>query len=112
MTDHEANPKSSQMDDNAANSRTPDEYGDTGSDVKSVDAESIVSHDESRRALEWQVEEWKGKHQRALADYQNLSRRSRDNESEALRQGVREVAAAMVTVLDHFEMALNQDLSK
>lgn len=97
---------------NPSTNTSPDEFGDTGADVKSVDPESIVSHDESRRALESQVEEWKGKHQRALADYQNLSRRSRDNESEALRQGVREVASAMVTVLDHFEMALNQDLSK
>lgn len=94
------------------NPPTADEYGDAGADVRSVDPESIVSHEDSLRALESQVEEWKGKHQRALADYQNLSRRSRDNESEALRQGVREVAGSMVTVLDHFEMALNQDLSK
>ncbi len=89
-----------------------DDFGDTGADVKNIDPESIVAHEESLRALESQVEEWKGKHQRALADYQNLSRRSRENESEAERQGARGVAAAMVTVLDHFEMALNQDLSK
>lgn len=110
MNHHETNRKPPNADGDGAN--LPDEFGDHGADVRNVDPESIVSHEESMRALESQVEEWKGKHQRALADYQNLSRRSRDNESDALRQGVREVAGAMVTVLDHFEMALNQDLSK
>lgn len=97
---------------NNADPMPPDEFADRGGDVRGVDPESIVAHEESLRALETQVEEWKGKHQRALADYQNLSRRSRENECEAERQGARGVAAAMVTVLDHFEMALNQDLSK
>lgn len=89
-----------------------DEFGDTGADVRQVDPESIVSHDDAIRKLEAELAEWKQRHQRALADYQNLSRRSRENENEAQRQGIKDVASAMVTVLDHFEMALNQDMSK
>ncbi len=89
-----------------------DEFGDTGADVRQVDPESIVSHGDAVRKLEAELAEWKQRHQRALADYQNLSRRSRENENEAQRQGVKDVASAMVTVLDHFEMALNQDMSR
>lgn len=107
MTDPHAKPGPSETPHDSA-----DEYGDTGADVRHVDPESIVSHEGVIQRLEAEVTEWKQRHQRAVADYQNLSRRSRDNECEAQRQGVKDVAAAMVTVLDHLEMALLQDMTK
>lgn len=91
---------------------TPDEFGDTGADVRQVDPDALASYSDRVGRLEQELDDWKQRHQRALADYQNLSRRSRENECEAQRQGVKEVASAMVTVLDHFDMALNQDMAK
>lgn len=104
MSEHEPKP--------SASTPPPDEFGDIGGDVRQFDPEQVVSHEAEIQRLSGELEEWKVRHQRAIADYQNLSRRSRENETEAQRQGVREVAGSMVTVLDHFEMALNQDLSK
>ncbi|MEQ9616411.1 MAG: nucleotide exchange factor GrpE [Phycisphaerales bacterium] len=62
--------------------------------------------------LRVQVEEWKNKYQRALADYQNFQQRSMKNEAEARRQGVVSVAESLMTVLDNFDLALAGDPSK
>jgi len=59
--------------------------------------------------LRMQVEEWKGKYQRALADYQNFQQRSAKNEQEARRQGVVSVATSLMPVLDNFDLALAGD---
>lgn len=49
---------------------------------------------------------------RAVADAQNVARRARDEVTEARRQGVTSVSRDVITALDHFDMALSQDLSK
>lgn len=49
---------------------------------------------------------------RAVADAQNVARRARDEVAEARRQGVTGVCRDVITALDHFDMALSQDLSK
>ncbi|MFN0131573.1 MAG: nucleotide exchange factor GrpE [Phycisphaerales bacterium] len=49
------------------------------------------------------------KYLRALADNHNLGRRAASNEREAKQQGITSVALNVVTVLDHFDLALAQD---
>jgi len=52
------------------------------------------------------------KYLRTLADYQNSQRRAVSNEREAKQQGVTSVVLNVVTVLDHFDLALAQDPAK
>jgi len=61
--------------------------------------------------LAQELEGWKNKYQRALADYQNFQQRSIKNEAEARKQGVRSVAESLVPVLDNFDLALAGDPS-
>lgn len=49
---------------------------------------------------------------RTLADYQNSQRRALQNERDAKSQGVKSVVLNILTVLDHFDLALNVDTSK
>ncbi|MCA9291357.1 MAG: nucleotide exchange factor GrpE [Phycisphaerales bacterium] len=46
--------------------------------------------------------------QRALADYANFQRRSRENEARALTLGATGVVRSVLDVADHFELILNQ----
>lgn len=48
----------------------------------------------------------------ALADFANYQRRAIANEQVARQQGAGAVAMSVVNVIDHFDIALNQDLSK
>ena len=64
--------------------------------------------DDARR----EAEELRDKNLRLLADYQNSQRRAISNEQEARRQGVAAVAQSMIGAIDHFDLALAQDLSK
>jgi molecular chaperone GrpE len=52
------------------------------------------------------------KYIRTLADYQNSQRRASLNEREAKAQGIRGVVLNILTVLDHFDLALGVDTSK
>lgn len=49
---------------------------------------------------------------RAMADFQNYQKRSLMNESIAKASGVAGVVTGVVTVLDHFDLALQQDITK
>jgi len=46
---------------------------------------------------------------RALADFKNYQRRSAENESRAAVSGATRVMKALLPVIDHFELALQQD---
>ena len=73
--------------------------------------DDALSHDEQRIAeLEIQVNELTDKYQRALADFQNYQRRSLQNERAERQQGVRDVLQSLLGVLDHFDLALAQDV--
>ena len=50
--------------------------------------------------------------QRALADFANYQRRASQNEQQAVRSGEADVVRSMLAVLDHFNLALDQDKSK
>lgn len=87
--------------------------GDAGGPIGDVDPEEIIAHTERLRALEdrlrAEIDEWKSKYQRALADFTNYQRRSIENEREARRQGVISVVQGLLGVLDNFDLALRTD---
>lgn len=89
-----------------------DEYGDAGGPIGEVDPEEIVAHEDRAAELQAQVEEWKAKYQRSLADFQNYQRRAVENEREARRQGVTSVVSNLLAVLDNFDLALKNDPAK
>lgn len=49
---------------------------------------------------------------RTMADYQNFQKRAANNEIEARRQGITGTIAALLPVMDNFDLALSQDVSK
>lgn len=57
-------------------------------------------------------DEMEAKYQRALADYQNAQRRFSTDMAAAREAGVERVLGSLIPVLDHFDMALNQDPEK
>jgi len=62
--------------------------------------------------LEAQLAEANSRALRVMADFQNYQRRSLQNEAQAKAFGVAGVVERIITVLDHFDMAINQDASK
>lgn len=62
--------------------------------------------------LRRQLDELNSKYLRTLADYQNSQRRAAANENEARQQGITGVVRAVLTVMDHFDLALSQDMSR
>lgn len=62
--------------------------------------------------LEQDLAEANSRALRAMADFQNYQKRSLMNESIAKASGVAGVVTGVVTVLDHFDLALQQDMSK
>lgn len=55
--------------------------------------------------LQKQIEEWKGKYLRALADYQNLEKRSREEKAEIRGFAAETVLIKLLPVVDTFERA-------
>jgi molecular chaperone GrpE len=49
---------------------------------------------------------------RSLADFQNFQKRAANNEVEARRQGITGTINALLPVMDNFDLALGQDVSK
>ena len=62
--------------------------------------------------LEAKLAEAEAARLRALADFQNYQRRALSNEQEAKVQGRTAVVQSLLTLLDHFDIALSQDHSK
>jgi len=63
-------------------------------------------------ALEAQLREANSRALRALADFQNFQRRAAQNEVVARQQGTGVLAMGVVAVLDTFDLALAQDMSR
>jgi len=68
-------------------------------------AEERIAH------LEAEVQEANLRALRAVADHQNFVKRSIQNEQVARQRGIATVVQNIVNVLDHFDLALNHDLS-
>ena len=76
--------------------------------------ESIEQIELSEEAARF-VEDLKGEldeaisaRQRALADFANYQRRAVENESRARKSGIAQAVRSIIPVLDHFDLALNQ----
>lgn len=63
-------------------------------------------------ALRRERDEFKDKHLRALADLQNYRRRADLNAQQARDLQLMDIARALVTVMDHFDRALEVDPAK
>lgn len=74
-------------------------------DEPRMSREAAAVLDELKAELDLAVEARK----RALADFANYQRRAFDNEQRAARDGTAAVARSLLGVLDHFDLALNQD---
>lgn len=61
--------------------------------------------DEALEKLSLETEEWKGKYLRAIADYQNLERRTRDEKQEARQFASEILLTRLFPVIDTFERA-------
>lgn len=57
-------------------------------------------------------DDFRSRYQRALADYQNTQRRLQSDMAAAREAGVERVLASILPVLDHFDLALDQDPAK
>lgn len=62
--------------------------------------------------LREQLAQAQGDYQRVLADFANYQRRSLQNEQAAKIDGAGRVASDVVSAIDHFDLALLQDLAK
>ena len=58
--------------------------------------------DKSEEQVKREVEEWKNKYLRALADYQNLEKRSRAEKEEAWKFGSETILNRLLPVIDTF----------
>jgi len=58
-----------------------------------------------------ELEDAKGRSLRVMADYNNYQRRALQNERVARIEGAADVVKSVVGIIDHFDVALNADLS-
>jgi molecular chaperone GrpE len=59
--------------------------------------------------LEHELEQARGRSVRLMADFQNYQRRAQSNEITARQLGEQSVAMSVVSVLDHFDMAMKHN---
>lgn len=59
--------------------------------------------EENTEKLKQEIEEWKGKYLRALADYQNLEKRVGEKRQEVTRYAAQELIVKLLNVLDTLE---------
>jgi len=67
------------------------------------------AQDDQLAALKAALDEATSARLRLLADYQNFQRRSMNNERLQFSEGVARAMGGVVNVIDHFDMALQQD---
>lgn len=88
-----------------------DDKNDSGMDM-SDEVESAAQLGERVEKLEAELAEANSKYLRLAADFQNSQRRAIQSEQQAKLQGMTSVTASVLTVLDHFDLALTVDPSK
>ncbi len=84
----------------------------TGSDPLTEDIETRGEAATLLAELKGELEKAVEARQRALADFANYQRRASQNEQQAVRSGEAGVVRSMLAVLDHFDLALDQDKSQ
>lgn len=76
------------------------------------DPESNLALQEKVAKLEAELAEANSRALRTMADFQNYQKRSYTNEQIARATGAAGVVQGVVTVIDHFDLALQQDTGK
>ncbi len=97
-----------QPDDQPVEHVIPDTPSPEGGD-------EVTGLDETQSQIESlrsELADLNARHLRTIADYQNSQRRAAANEREAKQQGMTSVIQNVLTVLDHFDLALGVDPSK
>ncbi len=89
----------------------PVDRGEESPEIPVLDAELDAAQQQIVK-LQAERDDLNQRYLRTLADYQNSQRRALSNEKEAKQQGITSVVLNALTVLDHFDLALNQDPSK
>lgn len=87
----------------------------TPEDEKNEPAPEVENNDEADdelTALRRERDDFESKYLRAAADLQNYARRSQQNVADARDQQLMDVARALLTVLDHFDLAMQVDPEK
>src|SRR5438045_9593891 len=102
--------KDKNKQDEPAPTRGGDSCGDE-CDCSGSDAGAGAASGEVQQ-LKQQIEELNSKYLRTVADYQNVARRSVKDAEDARYQGMKSVVQNILTVLDHFDLALSQDMKK
>lgn len=78
-------------------------------DAQREDASALgLEGGERMRQLEAERDEALAKYKRALADFQNFQRRSTTNEQMARQRGMADVLRAILTPLEHLDLAVSQ----
>jgi molecular chaperone GrpE len=96
-------PKRQQADDSQQESAVADSGGvSAGSDLPDEVSEFID-------ALEKERDDALAARQRAMADFLNFQKRAQENESRAGQDGSASVVRSLLPVLDHLDIALDQD---
>lgn len=79
-------------------------------DVQEIELEMSQEAADYVQQLQAQLDEAIAARQRAQADFSNYQRRAMENEQRALTTGSIRVIHALLPVLDHFDLSLNQEL--
>jgi len=78
-------------------------------EIQHEDPAADASEEDPISQLERERDEARDRYKRALADYQNYQRRALINEREAREEGLAAALQSMLSVIDHFDLALKQD---
>ncbi len=78
------------------------------SDSLPADGDARGGGDDLLRQLQAELDEAVEARKRALADFKNYQRRASDNEHRASQMATARFVRAIMPVLDHFDLALNQ----
>lgn len=100
------------MSDYPASGATPADQSPESADHAGSDNPAGVQASQIEAELRAQIDDAHRKYMRSLADFQNFQRRALMNEQEARVQGRTGVVQSVLTVIDHFDLALGQDPSK
>lgn len=93
----------------------PSDLDDPSEGAEAIDAAEAEATGEEMHLLKQLQDERDDLEQRLMrvsADYQNFARRAHQNVESAAQQKLMDVARALVTVLDHFDRALDADAQK
>jgi molecular chaperone GrpE len=87
----------------------PDQPQPLAPDPTPTGAETAPALEQQVAGLQGELDDLQARLLRATADYQNLGRRAQRDVAEARQQQLVEVARALISVLDHFDRALEVD---